>query len=81
MECQNVNLKEAFFIESELKNISFDKTIFHKTEFLHTNLAGIDFSTSDITGVMMDSFSMKGIKVNSFQCRDLIGILKEEVVD
>ena len=64
-----------------IKNIEFDKDKFYHTEFLHTNLSGVDFTTSDINGIRMDQYSMKNIRINSFQCRDLIGVLGVEVVD
>ena len=74
-------LNESFFDHTIIKNIEFDNVKFHQTEILHTNLETVDFSNSDISGIRMDSYSMKRIKVNSFQCRELVGILGVEVID
>ena len=63
------------FIESSFKNIELMDVKFNKAEFLKTLLKGVDFSSSDITDVMFDLISVKGMIVNQFQCVELVGLL------
>ena len=74
-------MHESYFDHTIVKDIEFYDVKFYGTEFLHTNLSDVDFTTSNITGIRMDAYSMKNIIVNSFQCRDLIGILGVKVID
>lgn len=46
-----------------------------KTEFYRTQLKDVDFSTSDITKSVFDSYSLKGIIIDSFQSSSLVGML------
>lgn len=66
---------ESSFIESSFKNIELMDVKFNKAEFLKTLLKGVDFSSSDITDVMFDLISVKGMIVNQFQCVELVGLL------
>ena len=75
MKIIDSDFSESSFIESSLKNIELMDVKFNKAEFLKTLLNGVDFSSSDITDVMFDLVSVKGMIVNQFQCVELVGLL------
>ena len=66
-----LNLSETIIDACEVKNISLDKDKLYKTEFRNTKLKDTDFTTCDTYGVIFDMKSVKGIIVNSLECRDL----------
>ena len=67
------------FIESKFKNLEIIGVKFNKSEFLKTSLKGVDFSSSDITDVMFDLMSVKGMIVNQFQCVELANLIGVQV--
>ena len=75
------NLKEPIIIYDKKSDVLYHNLSFRKMFGEFNNLSGVDFTTCDITGIKMDYYSMKMIKINSFQCRDLIGVLGVEVID
>lgn len=75
MKIIDSDFSESSFIESSFKNIELMDVKFNKAEFLKTLLKGVDFSSSDITDVMFDLISVKGMIVNQFQCVELVGLL------
>lgn len=62
-------------METKIKNLELSEVKFINAEFLRTPLNGTDFSLSDITDVMFDLMSVKGIIVNQFQCVNLVHLL------
>jgi uncharacterized protein YjbI with pentapeptide repeats len=66
------NLSEASFLEAINKNLIFDNVDLYRAEFVKINLNDVDFSNSDISGVMFDMNSLRGIVVDEFQCKSLI---------
>lgn len=71
--------REASFLENEIKNMSLEQVRFLEAEFMRTKLAGVDFSTCDITSTMFDFYSLKGIIVDAFQCQFLVSMLGVEI--
>jgi uncharacterized protein YjbI with pentapeptide repeats len=62
-------------METEIKNIDFDKVNLNNTEFIKTKLMEVDFSNCDISHTVFDFYSLKGIIVDRFQCQNLVGML------
>ena len=75
MKISNSDFSESSFVETKIKNLDLSEVKFTKAEFLKTLLNGVDFSSSDITDVMFDVMSVKGMIINEFQCIDLIHLL------
>lgn len=73
------DFSESSFIESKFKNLEIIGVKFNKSEFLKTSLKGVDFSSSDITDVMFDLMSVKGMIVNQFQCVELANLIGVQV--
>ena len=73
--------------------IYFDKSscLVHKIEitdnnfsysrFSSTNLKDVDFRSNDISCIIFDNYSLKGIKVDTFQCRNIVSNLGVIVED
>ena len=70
---------ESSFSESSIKDIEFNNVNFTKAEFLKVNLNNIDFSNCDINSIVMDTYSLKGIIINSWQCCEIAGIIGVKV--
>ena len=66
-------------MELQVKNLELEKVNFEKNEFVRTKLQGIDFSRCNISNIMFDLYSIKGIIVDKFQCFNLVGILGVEI--
>ena len=64
-----------------MSKIEFDNVKFNNSEFLGTNLNGIDFRNSDIRDVSFDASSLKGIILNMFQCREVASVFGIVVKD
>ena len=79
MKIIDSDFSESSFIESSFKNIELMNVKFNKAEFLKTPLNGVDFSSSDITDVMFDLMSVKGMIVNQFQCVELANLIGVQV--
>ncbi len=75
------DLSESFFQNVEAKNWSLNKNTFYHTEIIGTNLKDVDFTTCNINGIIFDKKSVKGIIINTFQCRDIVGMLEIKVKD
>lgn len=80
-------IKESSFVENIFRDSAFtmckfshveiEQCDFNKAEFNDTKLAGLDFSTSDISNVMFDVNRLQGITLNEEQalaCAKLLGI-------
>ena len=54
---------------------------FSYSRFSNTNLKDVDFRSNDICGIIFDNYSLKGIKVDTFQCRNIVcnlGVIVED---
>lgn len=74
-EVSNCLLIESVWNETELKHFLVTESNFENSEFLHTPLTDFDFSTCDITGLRIDTNSLKRMVVNEFQAMQLSRIL------
>ena len=54
---------------------------FSYSRFSNTNLQDVDFRTNDINGIIFDKYSMIGIIVDTFQCRNIVSNLGVKVED
>ena len=79
MRISNSDFSESSFVETRIKNLDLSEVKFTKAEFLKTLLNGVDFSSSDITDVMFDVMSVKGMIVNQFQCVELANLIGVQV--
>ena len=50
-----------------MKNTKFNECDLYKAQMFRTNLKGIDFSTCNIDGIVVEREDLKGIIVNQFQ--------------
>ena len=62
-------------MELEVKNLEFNDVNLYHSEFIRTKLVDVDFSLCDISNIMFDMYSLKGIVVDRFQCFNLVGML------
>jgi len=69
------NLSNSIINSCKIETIKFDNCIFINSQIHHTNLKGVDFSTSDITGIGISPQELKGAIVNSVQALDLSKLL------
>lgn len=71
-------LVESGFSMCKLNELEIDSCDFSRAEFYDTRLKGLDFSTSEISGIILDINTLKGIIVNEEQaiaCAKLLGII------
>ena len=71
----NTNMDEVSFNEVTWKYLTFDHCTFAQTEFLHTSLKQLDFTSSDISGILLDPSSVRGMIVTSYQAITLSRLL------
>ena len=79
LQISNSDLSEGTTIEVHFKNVCLNSVNFIKAEFLKSNMKSVDFTSSDITDVMFDMTSVRGIVLNQFQCVELAELLGAEV--
>ena len=77
---KNVIFEDNDFFESSFSNIKFgpislDKNNFTRCEFINTKLEKIDFSSSNISGIMVSISDLKGIIVNYEQAIELTSLI------
>ena len=75
------DFNESTFLETSVKDVEFSKVDFSNSEFIKTSLNDIDFTDCDITGAYFDLKSLNKIKINSFQCQDIVRTLGVIVED
>ena len=65
-----------------MKKIKIKECKFILTNFFNTKLAGIDFSTSNIEGIILSNNfkELKGIKANEIQAIELAKLLGIKIV-
>ena len=68
-------MDEVSFNEVTWKYLTFDRCTFSQTEFLHTSLKQLDFTSSDISGILLDPSSVRGMIVTSYQAITLSRLL------
>lgn len=82
MDC---DLTDTFFAECTLGSFEVDQSRFVRTEFFHTPLKDVDFSTSELDGICVSDRGeeLKGAVVNAYQAIELSKLLglvvKEDV--
>ena len=75
-------MRGAVFDECRLEKASFSRCDLTQGEFRGTRLRGLSFADSDIRGIRVgevDSFELKGLKINALQAVDLVRLLGVEV--
>ena len=75
----NLKIEESDFSEStfsrlDLTNLELNNVKLHSTEFIRTNLKDTDFSTCDITNILFDQTSLKGIVIDGFQAMNIASL-------
>ena len=75
------DLSESVFDNCNMKKFFIDQNKLYKTEFINTKLIDVDFTTCDTYGVIFDMKSVKGIIVNSLECRDIALMLDIKIRD
>lgn len=71
------DLTDAFFAECKLDNLELEESKFVRTEFFHTALKNVDFSTSELEGICVseEAKELKGAVVNAYQAIELSKLL------
>lgn len=77
---EDCEIIDASFYEVETKEIEIINSNLNGTEFMETSLSGVDLSSCEIGNTTFDLKSIKGIKVNMFQCQSLVSMLGVEVI-
>lgn len=75
-------MRGAVFDECRLEKVSFSRCDLTQGEFRGTRLRGLSFADSNIRGLRVgevDSFELKGLKINVLQAADLARLLGVEV--
>lgn len=75
-------MRGAVFDECRLEKVAFSRCDLTQGEFRGTRLRGLSFADSDIRGMRVgevDSFELKGLKINVLQAVDLVRLLGVEV--
>lgn len=78
---KDTNMKESNFIENKISDLEFDNVDLEKSEINNTLFKGTDFSSCNISGITTDLISLKGIKINTNQAIELVGLLGVEIVE
>ncbi len=78
-----VDFSEASMGEAKLKKFATKNSLFIKTNFFQTLLAGVDFTGNELIAPMVSSppFELKGMIIDQFQAAELIGLLGVIVTD
>ena len=74
-------LEKSRFLENNMDNVNFNNCDLISTEIFRTSLNKIDLSTSKIEGIAIDTYSIKGVVVNSYQAlllSKILGIIIKE---
>mgnify|MGYP000241766528 CR=1 FL=1 len=68
---------DTFFAECSLGSFVVDQTRFVRSEFFHTSLKDVDFTTSELDGICVSDRGeeLKGAVVNAFQAIELSKLL------
>lgn len=77
-------MPSAVFDECRFENVVFSRCDLTQGEFRGTRLRGLSLADSDIRGLRVgevDSFELKGLKINALQAVDLVRMLGVEIED
>ena len=79
------NLRETYFLNCKLSNSSIQEAVLKKVEFKYSNLIGaqlyrtdlngMDFTTCDITGIVVMPQDLRGMIVDEYQAVELSKLL------
>lgn len=72
---------EANFFDNEVKNFSFNNLKLDKSTFYQTSLKDVDLSTSDLYNIKIDLKSVKGMKIASYQAREVCSLLGIKIIE
>lgn len=75
----NCILSASRFYGLKLRDTVFEQSVMHDFEVISTPLKGIDFSSDDITSLLVDIDDIRGIKVSMSQAINLLELLEIEV--
>ena len=75
VEFNDSTLDESSFMEVNVKNLVFKRVSFIAGEVFKTSLIGMDFKTTNIEGIRIDDYSLKGIHVDMYQAIALASLL------
>ena len=73
-------LRESLWADVKLPKVRFERADLTRAQWMRTPLAGIDFSTSTITGWNITLFDLRGAKVTAAQVIELSSLLGVEIV-
>ena len=76
---QECDFSNASLVETKIDNVEICETVLVLALIMHTNLEGLDLSTCDISGIKVNSESLKGVIVNENQAIALIRLLGVDV--
>lgn len=80
IEVDNSNLRESNWFENQNQGISFYKSNLKKAIIDNTSFKDVDVSTCDIDGIQIDQFSLKGLKIASYQAPAFCKLLGIKIV-
>ena len=66
-------------METKTKEVNLDNVNFTGAEIFKSDLKNVDFSNSNIDETKFDEYSIKGIYIDTFQCKNLVGMLGVKV--
>ena len=72
-------MKNSYFQETKIKNLSFEKANLEQTQFFKTSLKEVDLSTCQIEGIAILPEDIKGAIVDQLQAMDLMYLLGVKV--
>jgi len=75
VEFKECCLDESSIMETKIKNLEFDGVSFINGEIFKTNLQDMDFKSTNIEGIKIDIYSLKGIHVDMYQAVELSRLL------
>ena len=72
---EDSNISSGSLSEVKFKNVNFKNADFSNSQFFRTKLTGIDFSGSNISGIVVGIEDLKGAIVNELQALELANLL------
>ena len=75
VKIEKTNLQSSSMNEITWKNVIFSECDLNQSEFVRTQLKGIDFSTCEFYGITVNIGDLNGAIVNEFQALELSKLL------
>lgn len=80
LEVNKSNLKESNWFENKVDGMSFFEDNLSEAIVYNTPLKDVDISTSNIEGIQIDKYSLKGLKIASYQAEIFCNLLGIKIV-